>query len=481
MLRIFTLFFLLVTAPLAHGQTVQERLSSHVHILASDSLEGRGLGTRGKDRATAYLVRQFAEIGLEPMAEGFLHTFPLRFQLVNVEAYNVMGLLAGSDPVLRNEYIVIGAHYDHLGFALSPNGRTFFPGADDNASGTAALLELARAMALSPSRPARSVLFVALDAEESGLLGAEEFVRNPPVPLPNVRAMFSLDMVGMLAAHGGLTLTGMGTLDGGIPLARAVAERHSIALKGMGATVERRTDTWPFGREGIPAIHAFTGLTSPYHQPEDTANLLDYTGMATVVNFLHDLVAEMANQPALHPSRALTKQQRPIQLGVRGGVVSHVGTTRHNYADAYYVSRPAYSGGAGALVQLQLSQKFVIQTEVLYDLTRTESAQGILSRHAVTVPVNVQVNMFSDADLARAFLLGGAYARRNLAGKDGPQELDLTSVHRRDEWGVNLGVGMEIYGLQLGYTRRIGGTSILRPPGEKVMPVETYLTLGYRF
>lgn len=479
---LYSLFLYVLLAPTASGQSLSDRLSTHVHVMASDSLEGRGLGTVGKDRATAYLVRHFEAAGLTPLgSNGFVQAFPLRFQLVNVEAYNVVGMLEGSDPALKEEYIVLGAHYDHLGFSITRDGRTVFPGADDNASGTAALIELARLMASAPSRPARSIIFAAFDAEESGLLGAEEFVRNPPVPLPAIKAMFSLDMVGMLSANGGLTLTGMGTLENGIALARSVAERHTLALKGMSATLERRTDTWPFGREGIPAIHAFTGLTSPYHKPEDTADLLDYSGMETVVHFLQDLVVEMANRPALSPSRALLKLQRPIQLGMRLGVTGHIGSAVHDYADAFYRSRAGVSGSAGLLVQLQITRSVVLQTEALYDLTRSSSALGTLSRHALTIPMNVQVNTFSEPGLARTYVFAGPYYRHVLNGKDGPTGLDLETVHQRSEWGASAGFGLEVYGVQLGYTRRYGGTSLLRKPGETIRSIESYFSMGYRF
>jgi hypothetical protein len=192
------------------------RLEAHVATLAADSMEGRGLGTDGKVLAKRYIAEQFRLAGIEPLGEDFLHHLDLRVGVARVPATNVVGFLEGSDPALKDEYIVLGAHYDHLGYDYREGELVLFPGADDNASGTAAVIELARHFAQNRDAVGRSIVFVAFDGEESGLLGARKFVEDiKEIGTEQIKLMFSLDMVGMYAANRGVNLLGMGTVDGG--------------------------------------------------------------------------------------------------------------------------------------------------------------------------------------------------------------------------------------------------------------------------
>ena len=179
-----------------------------IEFLASDRLEGRLAGTPGNDSAAAYLARRYRSLGLTELAPGYLQPFDaLSAQDAHMgrteprPTQNVVALLRGRDPALRDEYVVIGAHFDHLGrstmFALDPEaGDAIRNGADDNASGTAAVLDLARLLAANP--PRRSVIFVNFSAEELGVLGSSWFVNHPPVPLERIVAMLNFDMVGRL-------------------------------------------------------------------------------------------------------------------------------------------------------------------------------------------------------------------------------------------------------------------------------------------
>src|SRR5215208_1106830 len=175
-----------------------------VAYLASDALEGRGTGTAGNDSAAAYIARRLAALGLR----ASLQPFQARSVAMahagrpeGVSSQNVVAILPGRDRARRGEYLVIGAHYAHLGrspaSAQDPEaGDAIRNGADDNASGTAAVLELARLLARRP--PRRSVVFALFSGEELGLLGSQHFVEHPPVPLDSVVAMLNFDMVGRL-------------------------------------------------------------------------------------------------------------------------------------------------------------------------------------------------------------------------------------------------------------------------------------------
>lgn len=268
------LFILIGFTSLSYAQIIHpDTLSAHVHYLSSEELEGRALGSKGKDLAATYIQQQFQQAGLQPFEENYEQHFDLKISLAWVQATNIIGVLEGSDPLLKNEYIVLGAHYDHLGY--KKDRSTFYPGADDNASGVATLIELAKHFGQLENKPKRSLLFIAFDAEESGLLGSKHFVKNlDPGTLAHIKAMFSFDMVGMLEANKGLDLKGIGTLVNG----PETAKKHASDLKVLNTSkeIEDRTDTEPFGSKGIPAIHVFTGSKSPYHKPEDKADLLDY-------------------------------------------------------------------------------------------------------------------------------------------------------------------------------------------------------------
>jgi hypothetical protein len=463
--------------------SLAERLQTHVATLAADSMEGRGLGTEGKVRAKHYIARQFEEAGLRPLGEDFFQPLDLRIGLAWVPAVNVVGYLPGSDPALTDEYIVIGAHYDHLGYQLKDGERVIFPGADDNASGTAAVMELARLFAESPQRAGRSLVFIAFDGEESGLLGAREFLQqNGLIPNDQIQFMFSLDMVGMYEANNGLNLPGMGTLQGGGELAARVAGGHGLRIKGMTAEIPRRTDTGPFGEKGIPAAHAFTGSKSPYHKPEDTWDLLDYQGMARITLFLYDLVSEFATAPALAPSPAFARMADPKAPRLHAGLLTHTGSGYHEFPEDFYQANTAFSWGAGLFLELHLGRRVSLQPELLYDRHASRSAEGTYRRHSLMAPLHLNLTLAGGpAEMGRLFVNAGGYYRHSFAGRDGEDGLDLGGTHPEGEWGLSFGFGLEVMGVRAGITWRSGLTDIAPQGLPKATTRGTYFTLGYRF
>ncbi len=205
---------------------------------------------------------------------------------------NVLGELPGGGD-LADETVVLGAHYDHLGqggaASLAPWTKATHNGADDNASGTAALLELARQLAARRDpRRCRRFLFVAFSAEEMGLVGSERFVGAPPVPLSSMAAMLNLDMVGRLRSER-LTISGVGTAREFESLARRLATRHRLHPR-LDASGYGPSDHATFAARGIPVLHFFTGLHEDYHRPSDDFERLEIPGLRRIV----ELVAEMA-------------------------------------------------------------------------------------------------------------------------------------------------------------------------------------------
>ena len=215
-------------------------------------------------------------------------------------APNVVAVLAGRDPRLRDEHVVVSAHMDHVGTAPGL-ADSVFNGADDNASGTAALVEIARALAALPAaqRPRRSVLFVAVGGEEHGLLGSRWLVAHPPVPLGGMVANVNLDMIGRGA---GGRVIGVGqeysTVGG---LARELAGvAGAPALVPDPAPEEghfRRSDQFSFVRAGVPALFLTTGPHADYHKTSDEAARLDAETAARVGRLARDLVRRLADAP----------------------------------------------------------------------------------------------------------------------------------------------------------------------------------------
>lgn len=216
-------------------------------------------------------------------------------QIIRVPVKNVVGVLEGQGP-LKEQTIVIGAHFDHLGYggegSLAPNSKEIHNGADDNASGTAGLLEIARRLGQRSEPLPRRILFLAFNGEERGLLGANEYVENPLYPLEETVAMFNMDMIGRLTDNK-LTVFGTGTsskwenyLDAGI----AGTDLELIKkTEGFGPS-----DHAAFYGKKIPVLHFFSGIHDDYHRPGDDWEKLNVAGMASVVDLLEKVVVETA-------------------------------------------------------------------------------------------------------------------------------------------------------------------------------------------
>ena len=463
--------------------TNKEVLHAHVSYLASEELEGRGLGTEGKYLAKNYIRNQFEAAGLIPMGEDYLQDFPLKMSMAWIKATNIVGLVEGSDPQLKNEYIVIGAHYDHIGYELKKDKKIIYPGADDNASGVAAIIELAKYFNKPENKTKRSIIFIAFDAEESGLLGSKHYVKTIDETLrKNIKAMFSFDMVGMLEANKGLDLKGIGTLVSGVETVQKHAQ--GITLLNTTSNIENRTDTEPFANAGIPAIHVFTGLKSPYHKPEDKADLLDFHGMIKVTDYMAKVVADLGSQPILEPIatiKSLSVSDKALTQRLQTGLIFNLGNGRHLYKDEFFDAKNAFSYSVGLQLNYKITRFTHLHLEALYDENTSKSAQGTFRRQSITVPLNIELGTpTKSGNSERFFVFAGPYFRYNLDGKDGNETLDFDNVYEENEWGYNLGFGFDIKKLRIGYTYRHALQSIVQEDAN-IRATGSYFTIGYRF
>ncbi|WP_154934723.1 M20/M25/M40 family metallo-hydrolase [Gimesia maris] len=277
----------------ANSITVDE-LKSHIEFLASDSLEGREAGSQGGQAAGTYIRTFLQKHGIQPgMAEeGYFQEFDGGFR-------NIIGLIPGNDPELKKEYVVIGAHYDHVGYGKPSNSRggvgQIHNGADDNASGTAALLEVIEAISLHKELPRRSILFVFWDAEEMGLLGSRHWMNHPTVPLDKVAIYLNLDMVGRLKEKP-LTLFGSRSAYGLRSSTVRSNERETDLKIDFDSAIRPDSDHWPFYQKGIPFLMFHTGKHEDYHRPEDDSHKIDYWGARKSAQLLTQLTLDFALQ-----------------------------------------------------------------------------------------------------------------------------------------------------------------------------------------
>jgi hypothetical protein len=209
----------------------------------------------------------------------------------SVTASDLAGLVPGTDPKLKDEIVIVSAHHDHLG---RHDGKIFY-GADDNGSGTAGILELARQ--LSHAKPRRTILFLSVSGEENGLLGSEAFLAAPPIDLAKVKADINLDMIGR-GKEDELHVT-PAKIDGAVTTltleARKAAEKRGIALSAGAEAYWQRSDHYNFVKKGIPALFFFAGMHEDYHQATDTVDKINFPKMARIVGLAKDLVLSVAN------------------------------------------------------------------------------------------------------------------------------------------------------------------------------------------
>ena len=282
-----------------------------MEYLAAPAREGRDVGSQGSAAASQFIAARYRSLGLEggfdedcSAPQSCRSTFFQSFDAEGKPARNVVATLLGTDSALARQYVLVGAHYDHLGvspaFSNDPQlGVAVRPGADDNASGTAAVLELARRLAARPT--ARSILFVNFDAEELGMLGSELFVRYPPAELESIVLMLNLDMVGRLRRHD-LLIDGSGASEAMRAMADSVAKSkavHSVRWRGSVG----RSDHATFTAMHVPSIMLTSGEHTDYHRVSDVAARIDVNGMLRVIDVAEGIIRTAASPNWVPPAR----------------------------------------------------------------------------------------------------------------------------------------------------------------------------------
>lgn len=337
---------LLITQSFLCNQTVRTvghtipKITYDVQVLSHDSLEGRGTGTPGEVKAGRYLVRRMKELELTPSGEdgGWYQSFTFKphppiqrhangdsvtmgMALVQeITGRNVIGFL----DLSAARTVIIGAHYDHLGFGNENSLWTGEPqihnGADDNASGVACMLEIARRVKLNPAAyKNNNYLFIAFSGEEKGLWGSNYFTKHPTSDSTRFNYMINLDMVGRLNADRTLAINGTGTSPvwhNVLSDVKAGKLRIVTSDGGIGPS-----DHTSFYHIGVPALHFFTGQHADYHRPTDDADRINYQGIHAVTDFICELIQNLNSRGALaftptKDEKSSTASDFKVTLGV---------------------------------------------------------------------------------------------------------------------------------------------------------------------
>lgn len=293
-----------------------KKIEKHIRYLASDELNGRGTGTEDEAKAAKYISEQFKEIGLRPFNNSYTKEFVFKkgsghndtstVGAIERKGNNVIGFLDNQAAVT----IVIGGHYDHLGTGKDHNSLEANPegkihnGADDNASGTAGVIEVARYFAGNKTKEPYNFLFICFSGEELGLFGSKKYLENPDIELSKINYMINMDMIGRLNDEKKLIIYGVGTSPVWVPLLDSLKTEMSIKKDSAGIGP---SDHASFYLKEIPVLAFFTGQHSDYHKPGDDADKVNYKGEVMVL----DYVIKTIEKTFAYPKMQYLKTRNP--------------------------------------------------------------------------------------------------------------------------------------------------------------------------
>lgn len=288
----------------AQEEITERELKDHIVFLTSDKNSGRYPGGKINRKIVSYIEKEFKNASIPAFNKSYRQSFTAKLRVKEgeppkkeVKTWNVIGLIEGNDPVLKNEYIVLGAHYDHLGTGGGPSSKSdkigIHYGADDNASGTSALLEIGEKLIANRMALKRSVLLIAFGAEEQGLLGSKYFTEHPVVPLSQIKLMINMDMVGRLNSENQVYMGGAGTFPGGMELMRDLGPPLGLSPIVHAGSVGG-SDHVSFYRKNISVLGIHTGGHPQYHTPEDTVDLINLKGQKQVCEYVFNALMKIA-------------------------------------------------------------------------------------------------------------------------------------------------------------------------------------------
>ncbi|GGG54448.1 M20/M25/M40 family metallo-hydrolase [Epilithonimonas arachidiradicis] len=337
-------------------QVNEDNLKKHIYFLASDELQGRLTGSEGEAKAAKYLSSEFKKLGLKPYeGKEFIQNFEYSVKLnphddktsTAVKGKNVIAVLDNK----AEKTIVIGAHYDHLGLnehhnsTLANSDGQIHNGADDNASGTAAVLELARMFSQNKTKENVNYVFALFSGEEDGLMGSKKLAETIKTNYPNTILMINMDMIGRLNKDNNLTVGGVGTS----PILSDLVKKYkpesinlSLDESGVGPS-----DHTSFYLKDIPVLFLFTGTHNDYHKPTDDADKINYAGQKIITSYVFNLANALGNEKEIPFTKtAVTATKAVPKYKVSLGIMPNYADTKDGMGiDGVIDNRPAANVG----------------------------------------------------------------------------------------------------------------------------------------
>jgi hypothetical protein len=323
-----------VSSP-ALGQSKDEAIgikgiTKDVKTLADDDMQGRETGSSGEAMAADYIAKRMEKMGLLPYGiGGYFQSFTFTpranphgpsssDEQKPITGKNVIGYLDNG----ASNTVVIGAHYDHLGLggegSLHAGEAAIHNGADDNASGVAAMLELARMLSNSADMKQNNYLFIAFSGEEKGLWGSKSFVKSPTIPLANMNYMINMDMVGRLDSNK-LAINAVGTSK---TWSKALDQANTLSFELIkGESGIGPSDHTSFYLEGLPCLHFFTGQHGDYHKPSDDFDKVNVAGVKAVADFIYRVIGAVEKEGKLDYQQTKSNQEDTPRFKVTLGVM----------------------------------------------------------------------------------------------------------------------------------------------------------------
>jgi len=289
---LFFLFFVYIF--IGYGQS-EFSIENCIKHLSSQELQGRDANSRGDSLSQLYLIHTFKSMEISPFFNTYEQPFCSKMKKnrggLNICSKNIIGFIEGTDSLLKKEFIIICAHYDHVGI----QNWSMHPGANDNASGVAGILYLAQKFKENPLN--RSVLIICFGAEEKGLLGSYYFVKNPPFPLKNIYFVVNFDMIGKYRQEGTVYYQGEATVVPFHDLLEKYAPKYKMKFDKSPYQHLEGSDHYPFYKKKIPILYFNTGMDwDNYHKPSDIPAKIDIQGIEMISNVVFDIITDLSHR-----------------------------------------------------------------------------------------------------------------------------------------------------------------------------------------